>query len=137
MLNAARLNDISATIEHARLLWKDGHHRKAIQTLEGAISANEITPVTATSVDSQAVSFLSGRGQSLNDVTARVWIFNITYTRIISKLTLTRLTLCWQNGWTEPAKHTLKQSSKDIGKLSSSILGERYSLLPTAKNLCG
>ncbi|CBF79340.1 protein kinase MEC1 [Aspergillus nidulans FGSC A4] len=41
MLNAAHLKDRSATIEHARLLWKDGHHRKAIQILEGAIAANE------------------------------------------------------------------------------------------------
>ncbi|KAL4976514.1 hypothetical protein BDW66DRAFT_166349 [Aspergillus desertorum] len=41
MLNAANLKDRSATIEHARLLWKDGHHRKAIQILEGAIAANE------------------------------------------------------------------------------------------------
>ncbi|KAE8348829.1 protein kinase [Aspergillus coremiiformis] len=44
MLHAARLKDRSATIEHARLLWKDGYHRKAIQTLEGAIAANEFTP---------------------------------------------------------------------------------------------
>ncbi|KAL4877252.1 hypothetical protein BJY04DRAFT_230764 [Aspergillus karnatakaensis] len=43
MLKAAHLNDRSATIEHARLLWKDGHHRKAIQILEGAIAANEFT----------------------------------------------------------------------------------------------
>ncbi|RAK98040.1 protein kinase MEC1 [Aspergillus ibericus CBS 121593] len=43
MLHAARLNDRSATIEHARLLWKDSHHRKAIQTLEGAIAANEFS----------------------------------------------------------------------------------------------
>lgn len=41
MLHAARLKDRSATIEHARLLWKDGHHRKAIQILKGAIAANE------------------------------------------------------------------------------------------------
>lgn len=41
MLHAARLKDKSATVEHARLLWKDGHHRKAIQTLKGAITANE------------------------------------------------------------------------------------------------
>jgi serine/threonine-protein kinase ATR len=31
---------VSATIEHSRLLWKEGHHRKAIQSLEGAIAAN-------------------------------------------------------------------------------------------------
>ncbi|KAE8374326.1 protein kinase [Aspergillus bertholletiae] len=44
MLHAARLKNRSATIEHARLLWKDGYHRKAIQTLEGAIVANEFAP---------------------------------------------------------------------------------------------
>ncbi|PYH47273.1 protein kinase MEC1 [Aspergillus saccharolyticus JOP 1030-1] len=43
MLHAARLKDRTATIEHARLLWKDGHHRKAIQTLEGSIMANEFS----------------------------------------------------------------------------------------------
>ncbi|EEP77729.1 hypothetical protein UREG_02578 [Uncinocarpus reesii 1704] len=40
VLHAAQLNDKSATIEHARLLWKEGHHRKAIRTLESAIAAN-------------------------------------------------------------------------------------------------
>ncbi|KAH3128298.1 hypothetical protein KXV82_003603 [Aspergillus fumigatus] len=49
MLRAARLKDRSATIEHARLLWKDGHHRKAIQTLEGAIAANEFASDTSSS----------------------------------------------------------------------------------------
>jgi serine/threonine-protein kinase ATR len=72
MLNAARLKDRSATIEHARLLWKDGHHRKAIQTLEGAISANESVPTTSSSVDVEAMSFLSGRGQHQNESTALV-----------------------------------------------------------------
>ena len=71
MLHAARLKDRSATIEHARLLWKDGHHRKAIQTLESAISANEASSKPAP-VDSSAASFLSGRVQNQNDVTARV-----------------------------------------------------------------
>ncbi|WEW59433.1 serine/threonine-protein kinase M1 [Emydomyces testavorans] len=40
VLHAAQLKDKSATIEYARLLWKEGHHRKAIRTLEGAIAAN-------------------------------------------------------------------------------------------------
>ena len=72
MLHAARLKDRSATIEHAKLLWQDGHHRKAIQTLESAISANEAHAPTTNSVDSDAASFLSGRGQKQNDVPARV-----------------------------------------------------------------
>ncbi|KAF8859864.1 protein kinase-like protein rad3 [Acephala macrosclerotiorum] len=40
VLHAAQLGDESATIEHARLLWKEGHHRKAIQSLQGAIASN-------------------------------------------------------------------------------------------------
>ncbi|CEJ55236.1 Putative UVSB PI-3 kinase [Penicillium brasilianum] len=69
MLHAARLKDRSATIEHARLLWKDGHHRKAIQTLEGAIASNE-SNTTTSSVDSQTASFLSGRGKNQNETAA-------------------------------------------------------------------
>ena len=40
VLHAHKLGDDSATIELARLLWKEGHHRKAIQSLEGAIRAD-------------------------------------------------------------------------------------------------
>ncbi|KAK0105320.1 serine/threonine-protein kinase M1 [Cadophora gregata f. sp. sojae] len=40
VLHASQLGDESATIEHARLLWKEGHHRKAIQSLQGAIENN-------------------------------------------------------------------------------------------------
>jgi serine/threonine-protein kinase ATR len=40
VLHASQLGDRSATIEHARLLWKEGHHRKAIQSLKGAIASD-------------------------------------------------------------------------------------------------
>ena len=40
VLHASQLGDASATIEHSRLLWREGNHRKAIQSLEGAIRAN-------------------------------------------------------------------------------------------------
>lgn len=40
VLHASQLRDGSATIENARLLWKEGHHRKAIQILENAIQTN-------------------------------------------------------------------------------------------------
>ncbi|KAL9109940.1 MAG: hypothetical protein Q9227_005463 [Pyrenula ochraceoflavens] len=39
VLNASALGDKSSTLEHAKLLWKEGHHRKAIQSLEGAIES--------------------------------------------------------------------------------------------------
>lgn len=76
MLHAARLQDRSATIEHARLLWKDGHHRKAIQTLEGAISANEANnpkPKVTSQINSQTASSLSNGGKHQDVlITARV-----------------------------------------------------------------
>ncbi|KAI9796181.1 MAG: hypothetical protein M1825_000866 [Sarcosagium campestre] len=40
VMHASNLGAGSATIEHSRLLWKEGYHRKATQSLEGAISAN-------------------------------------------------------------------------------------------------
>lgn len=40
VLQASKLGDDSAMIEHARLIWKEGNHRKAIQSLQGAIANN-------------------------------------------------------------------------------------------------
>ncbi|KAH8816823.1 protein kinase-like protein rad3 [Xylogone sp. PMI_703] len=40
VLHASQLGDRSATIEHARLLWMEGQHRKAIQSLQGAINSD-------------------------------------------------------------------------------------------------
>lgn len=71
MLHAARLKNRSATIEHARLLWKDGYHRKAIQTLEGAIAANEFAPDNA-SDGSDSVYLASNREKHQNLLAARV-----------------------------------------------------------------
>jgi serine/threonine-protein kinase ATR len=69
VLNAARLKDKSATIEHARLLWKDSQHRKAIQTLKGAIAANsfDCAPIQAASAP-----VTSNREPHQNMLTARV-----------------------------------------------------------------
>lgn len=39
VLKASALGDKSAAIEQAKLMWLEGHHRKAIQTLEGAIES--------------------------------------------------------------------------------------------------
>ncbi|KAI1460108.1 phosphatidyl inositol 3-kinase [Annulohypoxylon moriforme] len=43
VLHASQLGDDSATIENARLLWKEGHNRKAIQTLKSAIESKAFT----------------------------------------------------------------------------------------------
>ncbi|EXJ90418.1 hypothetical protein A1O1_03519 [Capronia coronata CBS 617.96] len=39
VLKASALGDKSAAIEQAKLMWLEGHHRKAIQILEGAIES--------------------------------------------------------------------------------------------------
>lgn len=72
MLHAARLKDKSSTIEYARLLWKDGHHRKAIQTLNSAIAANEFAPNAQLSERLEPASLSSSRGHNQNMLMARV-----------------------------------------------------------------
>lgn len=72
MLNAAHLKDRSATIEHARLLWKDGHHRKAIQILEGAIAANEFAAPALSPNNPNRQSAFSNHEKQQNLLAARV-----------------------------------------------------------------
>jgi serine/threonine-protein kinase ATR len=72
VLKAAELKDKSATIEHARLLWKDGHHRKAIQTLDGAIAANVFVSADFAPEGTESLSLTSHREQHQNMLTARV-----------------------------------------------------------------
>ncbi|OOO03775.1 phosphatidylinositol 3- and 4-kinase catalytic [Aspergillus oryzae] len=79
MLHAARLKNRSATIEHARLLWKDGYHRKAIQTLEGAIAANEFAPDNA-SDGSDSVYLASNREKHQNLLAARAHLLLAKWT---------------------------------------------------------
>lgn len=50
VLHASRLGDDAATIENAKLLWRDNHHRKAIQMLQGAIERNKFMTQTGPSV---------------------------------------------------------------------------------------
>jgi len=40
VLHAERLGDSASKIEYSKLLWKEGHHRKAIQNLRGAIASD-------------------------------------------------------------------------------------------------
>lgn len=49
MLHALKLGDDAATIENSKLLWRDDHHRKAIQMLQGAIERNKFMTQTGVS----------------------------------------------------------------------------------------
>ncbi|KAI9757305.1 MAG: hypothetical protein M4579_003516 [Chaenotheca gracillima] len=71
VLHASQLGAKSATIEHARLLWIEGHHRKAIQSLQGAINANVFQQLTADSTDVSTRSSTGAPAQKQTLVTAR------------------------------------------------------------------
>ncbi|KAL4956177.1 hypothetical protein BDW69DRAFT_181790 [Aspergillus filifer] len=79
MLNAAHLKDRSATIEHARLLWKDGHHRKAIHILEGSIAANEFASTSSGSNKATSQSAASTNGKQ-NFLAARAHLLLAKWT---------------------------------------------------------
>ena len=40
VIRASQLSDIAAPVENAKLLWKEGYHRKAMQSLESVITGN-------------------------------------------------------------------------------------------------
>ena len=71
MLHASRIGDTSATIEHARLLWGEGSHRKAIQSLEGAIAANAFRSHDYVSADESTTTNDNNRQQQQNLLMAR------------------------------------------------------------------
>ncbi|KAG4284125.1 hypothetical protein FPRO06_08504 [Fusarium proliferatum] len=71
ILHASKLGDDAATIENAKLLWRENQHRKAIQVLQGAIKSNKFMTQTgiATSTSSSKLSpqqkLLTARAQLL------------------------------------------------------------------------
>lgn len=40
ILHATQLGDSASKIEYSKMLWKEGHHRKAIQNIRGALTSN-------------------------------------------------------------------------------------------------
>src|SRR5688572_12473679 len=51
VMHAERLGDSASKIEYSKLLWKEGHHRKAIQKLRGAIESNAFEPEDAVPIN--------------------------------------------------------------------------------------
>ncbi|KAK3335428.1 hypothetical protein B0T19DRAFT_489276 [Cercophora scortea] len=71
VLRAQQLGDGSAIIENARLLYKDGHHRKAIQVLEIAISTESFI---GNSVDSGPPTSSKNPEMQRSLLTARAYL---------------------------------------------------------------
>jgi serine/threonine-protein kinase ATR len=63
VLHAQQLGDGSAIIENAKLLYKDGHHRKAIQALQLAISTSSFISDSAVSISLPPTSSKGAEGQ--------------------------------------------------------------------------
>ncbi|KNG49644.1 protein kinase rad3 [Stemphylium lycopersici] len=68
VLHAERLGDNASKIEYSKLLWKEGHHRKAIQNLRGAIDSNAFQQDDTVPINVSVTT--SGRGDehSMNKV---------------------------------------------------------------------
>lgn len=64
VLHASRLGAPLATVEHAKLLWNEGQHRKAIQNLEGAIASDLLWGSPSDLHDSEVTSANSKQPQS-------------------------------------------------------------------------
>lgn len=62
VLHALNLDAPLATLEHAKLLWCEGQHRKAIQNLEGAIATNMLRNTPEGSVSESNNTFTSVTG---------------------------------------------------------------------------
>lgn len=71
VLHASQLGDNSATIEHSRLLWKEDHHRKAIQSLKGAIAANAFRSHEYLQTEQSLTTANNGKQQEQNIPKAR------------------------------------------------------------------
>ncbi|KAF2280300.1 protein kinase rad3 [Westerdykella ornata] len=70
VLHAAQLGDDASKIEYSKLLWKEGHHRKAIQNLQGAITSNAFLSRDTVPVE-VSVSRTMEHAQSTNKVKAQ------------------------------------------------------------------
>lgn len=68
VLHAERLGDSASKIEYSKLLWKEGHHRKAIQNLRGAIDSNAFQADDTVPVNVSVTTAGQGDEQQVNRV---------------------------------------------------------------------
>lgn len=144
VLHASQLGEDSATIEHSRLLWREGNHRKAIRSLEGAITANAFRSHDYTEADEPMITNNPGRQHQQNQLKARAhlllakWIDRAGQTRsdiIISQYKkVTDHHNRWEKGHYYLGKHYNKlfesEKSKAPGKQAQTfIIGETAKLV--------
>jgi serine/threonine-protein kinase ATR len=143
ILRASALGDKSATIEQAKLMWIEGHHRKAIQTLEGAIESGAFKGHSFIS-ESGPVTLTTDQQQQQNIVTAKAYLLlgkwldtaGQTQSEVIIKTyrKVTEHHRKWEKGWYYLGKHYNKildsEKAKPMGKESQVYLtGESAKLV--------
>ncbi|KAK8195018.1 uncharacterized protein BKA78DRAFT_366770 [Phyllosticta capitalensis] len=125
--HASRLGDDEAIIDHARLLWKDGHHRKAIQNLEGAMDANLFDShgvwVRAIVKNGHTVSD-EPQERLENKVLARAWLFKAKWIDLAGQTSFDKTRLCytasvkqypkWEKGHYHLGKFYAKQCDAEM-----------------------
>jgi serine/threonine-protein kinase ATR len=143
ILRASALGDKSATIEQARLMWMDGNHRKAIQTLEGAIESGSFNAHSFVS-ETGSVTLTTDKQQQQDVVTAKAYLLlgkwldtaGQTQSEVIIKTyrKVTEHHRKWEKGWYYLGKHYNKildsEKAKPVGKESQIYLtGESAKLV--------
>ena len=141
VLHATMLGDNSATIEDAKLMWRDGRHRKAIHRLQGAIQSGAFT---SHNFESRDMSVTSNQVKQQNVVVAKAqlmlakWLDSAGQTQAdIVRKHYRRVTDShrrWDKGWYYLGRHYNKildfEKTKPIGKEAQSYLtGEAYKLV--------
>jgi serine/threonine-protein kinase ATR len=135
ILRASTLGEKSATIEQAKLTWKEGHHRKAIQTLEGAIESKAFATHDSIPEDGP-MTMTKEQRQEQNQVAAKAygllgkWLdaAGQTQSEEITKTfrKATEYYKRWDKGWYLLGKHYNKildsERSKPPGKESQTYL---------------
>ncbi|KAL8243599.1 hypothetical protein R6Q59_009857 [Mikania micrantha] len=143
ILHGSASGDKSATIEQAKLMWQEGDHRKAIQTLEGAIEAGTFgAHVRQADAESMTID-LAGQGEQ-NDTIAKAFVLlgkwldqaGQTQSEIIIKTfrKSTEQNRRWEKGWYNLGRHYNKilesEKLKPPGKESQPFLtGEAAKLV--------
>jgi serine/threonine-protein kinase ATR len=135
VLRASKLGEKSATIEQAKLTWREGHHRKAIQILEGAIESKAFARHDSIPEDGP-ITLSKEQLQDQNHVAAKAygllgkWLDAAGHTQS-EKITktfrkATEYYKRWDKGWYLLGKHYNKvldsERSKPLGKESQAYL---------------
>jgi serine/threonine-protein kinase ATR len=148
VLHAGQLGDTSSTIEHARLTWLKGYHRKAIQSLRGTIEARAFEAGDPMMVDGNARQEPQSNSQRENMTAARAqlllakWIDRAGQTKSVDIVEhykqVTAMQARWEKGHYHLGKHYNKllesERSNPLQKQAKSYLDGEMAKL-TIENL--